>query len=290
MKKGDKISNRYGAKGVVTHVIEEGNEPVSESLGKLDTFIAPSSVLGRKNTSIFKELYIGKVLYLLPKILSKNIKNGAKTSQIKKTIYEVYNALDTTNDKEQTKKLMDKIQGIEEKEFRQLIENEKFDLSIIVPPFTKTEFQNVKKAGEILDIEFEEYVYLPEFDTYTKTKVPVGIQYMSAMEQTATDYESTRSQAGYQSFTGQPTKGKNRKGGQSIGNMDIYSLLTYDSNDMLNELLTVRSDDVKRKRMVLSDLRKTGQATLPPNDENKKGGKTKETLNVMMLGLGLELK
>lgn len=291
LKKGNKVANRYGAKGVITNIIPEQNAPYCETMGEIETFIAPSSVLGRKNTSIFKELYIGKIIHLLPNVIADKVNNGEKTKTIVKLINDVYDTLDTTNGKSQTKEIIKNLSNIEESKLREKLKNKDLDFNIIIPPFTKVDFKNIKTAAEILDIPLEEYVYLPEFETYTKTKVPVGIQYMSAMEQTAEDYESTRSQAGYVGLTGQPTKGKRNIGGQSLGNNDVYSLLTYDSNDILNELMTVRSDDVKRKRMVITNLRQNGQSDLPPVDkENNKGGQTREILNIMMLGLGLELK
>jgi DNA-directed RNA polymerase subunit beta len=106
------------------------------------------------------------------------------------------------------------------------------------------------------------------------------------MEQTSEDYESTRSISGYTGRTGQPTRGKKREGGQSIGNNDVYALLTYGVNDVLNELMTLRSDDTKRKRIVLNNLRKNGSSELPPKEEV---GKSREIIDIIMKGLGLKI-
>lgn len=107
---------------------------------------------------------------------------------------------------------------------------------------------------------------------------------MSAMEQLAEDYESLRSTGGYRSVTGQPLKGRANMGGQSIGNLDVYSLLSYDTGRGLQELMSVRSDDRRAEREMTLDIIKNGSAKMP---KNSRGAATKDLYKLHMIAMGL---
>ena len=76
-------------------------------------------------------------------------------------------------------------------------------------------------------------------------------------------------------------------GGQSLGNLDIYNLLTYDCNSTMMELMTVRSDNVRAKHQMLNEITKTGKAHLP---ETIKTGKTQDLFKILMLSIGLDIR
>jgi hypothetical protein len=171
----------------------------------VDVFIQPCGVLGRKNTAILKEIYLGKILYFLPKILQDKLKANIKIDDAKKLIYQVYDLLDPTEDKEILNSIKNKIEDIKPDIFKDSVIQDILHFNYILPPFTSPTFKDIQVAAKLLNIPLNEKVYIPELGTWTKTAVPVGIQYMSTMEQTSADYESTRSIAGYQSMTGQPT-------------------------------------------------------------------------------------
>ena len=109
---------------------------------------------------------------------------------------------------------------------------------------------------------------------------------MNSLEQLATDYESLRSTGGYVSLTGQPKKGKAEMGGQSIGNLDIYNLLQYDCSAILEEFMTVRSDDFRSKRLVITDIIQNGSCTMPKNTGD---AATKNLYNIHMTAMGLNV-
>lgn len=105
------------------------------------------------------------------------------------------------------------------------------------------------------------------------------------MEQIAEEYESVRSTGKYKFSTGQPDKDASNKGnGQSLGNWDIYSLLTCEVPHVLKELLTVRSDDFKSKREMTIDIIENGEANLPVETGD---GNTKELYKIHMIAMGL---
>jgi DNA-directed RNA polymerase beta subunit len=177
---GNKMSNRYGAKGVVGHIIPEGKAPKAEYSGNIDIFVSPIGVMGRKNTSILKELYMGKILYNLEEITAQSVvKNVEKTRKI---ILEIYNILDNTDDKKIFISISSKLNGLQDKKLVELLVNKQFRFNIIIPPFTKISFDDLKKAADVIKIPLDERVYIPETDTWTRNPVPVGINYFRAIK------------------------------------------------------------------------------------------------------------
>jgi len=285
---GDKMANRYGAKGIVTKIIPNEFSPYSEYTGKIDIFLSPTGVLGRKNLAVMKEIYLGKVFYNLPKIIQVKLEDPSiTTKEIKDLIITIYGLLDASKDGKYLRSIREKLSGYTDIQIRSGLKDKSIKLNYIIEPFTNLPMKKVKEAAKVLDIPLDEYVYIPELETWTKKKVPVGIQYMSCLEQLSTDYESLRSTGSYVSLTGQPKKGKANQGGQSVGNLDIYNLLTYDVPSILEELMTVRSDDFSSKREVITNIIQTGESDLPKSTGD---ANTKNLYDVHMIAMGLDVK
>lgn len=286
LTQGDKLANRFGAKGIVTKVIEEEKECKAEAFGDIDIFISPISVLGRKNLAFIKELYIGKIFYLLPDIVkSKFNDKRTSTNSVKQLLLSVYKVLDPTNNSKYVKSISKKLSSMTDTKFKNAVDNGKMKFNFIIEPFVNIPMDNIKKAAELLSIELDEHVYLTETDTWSKTKVPVGIMYTNRLEQLASDYESLRSTGPYVSVTGQPKKGRSNQGGQAIGNLDIYNLLSYDAPNLLNELLTLRSDDFNNKRFATIDIIQNGNTSIPAKTGNSA---TQNMHRIHMIGMGLK--
>jgi DNA-directed RNA polymerase subunit beta len=282
---GDKMSNRYGAKGVITGIIKD-HCGVSEYSGNIDIFLASTGVIGRKNIAMIKEIYLGKIFFFLREMIKTEAKEGLSLDKIKIKILKIYTLLDSSDDKRQVKSLNSLFKNTSDKELISKFRNSEIEFNLIIPPFTTVTFKSIQEAANILSIPLDEKVFISEFNTWTKYKVPVGYTYYSALEQLSSDYESTRSVAGYVGSTGAPTKGKKLLGGQSVGDLDVNSLLTYNANKLLEELMTVRSDNMRAKNQVLSSLRQTGKAYIP---ENSRQGQTSDLFKTLLLGMGLNI-
>ena len=207
---GDKLASRYAAKGVISsQIIPMDQIPTSKVHNlDIDTFISPTGVYSRKNVAMIKELYLGKVIYFLDlkiKEMSKDTK--IKTNEIIKLVVDIYDLIGG----EDSKKLIDGyFKNNTETVFRKRLKTDKnFKLFFPVVPFKKIEFEDIHKAADMIEVELDEYVYIPELKMTTKEKVPVGIMYMQVLEQTSQSYASIRSTGKYQSGTKQAAKGKN---------------------------------------------------------------------------------
>jgi DNA-directed RNA polymerase beta subunit len=279
---GDKIASRYGAKGVVGKVFEK--TPYGEITPRIDVFISPSGVFSRKNLAMIKELYLGKVIYFLNekvKEMANNPKN--KSATIVRLLLDIYKLL--ASDKIY-KDFSKNIKTFTDAKLRRLFKDENFTFTFIVEPFTDVPFKNIKTAAEHLGIKLDEKVYLPELDSWTEVEVPVGVIYYNALEQFSEIYANVRSTGMYQGLTRQPAKGKAKQGGQSVGQLDMQALLTYNIPSVINELFTLRSDDHRSKRLVNNEIITNGEANIPTT--SGRGG-TSQILDVYITTLGLEI-
>ena len=286
LQKGDKISNRFGAKGVVTHVMDKDETPRGELSGDIGIFLPSAGVLGRKGSAIIKELYIGKIMHNLQLKVKEKANKGETIEDIKDFVIEVYDILDPTKDKKLVKNIKETL-NMPAKELRNAFNEDKIKFNYMVPPFNTPNFSNFKEAAGVMDLELDERVWIPKTQSWTKSKIPVGIAYYSQMEQYAEDYENTRSQAGYNQITGQPLKGAARQGGQSLGGLDLFALLSYDANPVLEELMVGRSDNVIVKRAMLNNLRMTGESDIV---KDPRKGQTRQLMSNLMKGLGLDMQ
>jgi DNA-directed RNA polymerase beta subunit len=154
---------------------------------------------------MLKELYVGKIIHFLPIIVSKKLEANVSIEEVKKLILTIYEILDPTKDQDILKSIQARFEHIRPNILRDSLLKQVIRFNYILPPFNAPNFNAIKSAAKLLEIPLNEKVYIPETKTWTKTPVPVGYSYYSAMEQLSADYESTRSTAGYQSSTSQPT-------------------------------------------------------------------------------------
>ena len=279
-----KICNRFGSKGVISKLIEKEQEPYSEVTDlKPEVFISPISIFGRKNIPFLKEIYISKIFYFLQEQCAEMAKiPKTSTSKIIKKILGVYELLAAEKVYKDVEKLLNKSSQLK---LRADIKSKKLQLRLIIEPFTNVSMSRIKQAAELIDIPLDEKVYIPELGAYTDVPVPVGIGYYQFMEHISEDVANIRGADNYTSLTRQPTKGKQKGGGQAVGGLDIYALLSLNADKCLQELLTLRSDDHVRKRKVYLDILNNGELVDMPKDTGEGGTKTQFDLYIKSMGL-----
>ena len=282
LNKGDKLANRYGAKGIVSHIIPKDKIPYTDNSGEIDIFLSPISLFGRNNVANLKELYIGKILWFL----KEKIKN-IPIKKAKSLIIDVYTFLDKSKEQKLVKSISKKLNSISDNVLKTKFSKGIFNITYIIEPFVNIDFKSIRNAADVLKIELEEKVFIPELGTYTKKKVPVGKTYMQPLEAFGVDFESVRSSGKYAQITGQPVKGKKNYGGQSVGYLDVFNLLTYDSEEILQEFMTVRSDNITEKRNMLNSIIKSGEYSLKTMSKNK--GRTYNLMETFITSLGLKI-
>lgn len=280
---GDKISNRYGAKGVISKILD--TPPKGSFTEKIDVFISPISIIGRKNIAMIKELFLGKIFFYANKKLDEMAEDSAVTNdKLAKFIIDFYNII---GPEKVAKLVVTTIGRYSGNALRQAIKNDKINLLCMIEPFEDITFESIRSAAEFINIPLEEKVFIPELNKWTDVPVPVGISYYMFLEHYSGVYSNIRGTGRFVGLTRQPTKKKSQEGGQSISGLDIYALLTYDANHILSELLGPRSDEHKAKRELYNAIIESGETQQLP--VSTKTGGSKDIFNLYITGMGLDV-
>ena len=280
---GDKLSNRFGAKGVISKLLDPA--PKGEFTEKIDIFLSPISILGRKNIALVKEMYLGKIFYHANEKLVLMANDTKVTNdKLAKFIIDLYSIIGPKKIADEVAKNVNIYSGTK---LRSAIKNDEINLYCLIEPFEDITFKSVRSAAEFLKIPLEEKVFIPELNRWTDVPVPVGISYYMFLEHYSDVYSNVRGSGRFTGLTRQPTRGKNAGGGQSIAGLDIYSFLTYDATNIMSELLGPRSDEHRAKREMYNSIIETGE--MPSIPETTKTGGTKDIFNLYITGMGLNI-
>lgn len=222
-------------------------------------------------------------MYFLNEQIKELAEDSKNSEKIKNLILDIYSALNMPEVYESVQKTLE---DSTPEQICKRIKSGKFKIYFTAIPFKHMNFEDIQNAAKILDIPLDEKIYIPEIKMWTKKAVPVGVTYSQVLEQTAEIYSNVRSAGKYQGLTQQATKGKSREGGQTITQLDVNALLTYDAPAFLSELLTVRSDDHKSKRRVVNQIIANGSANIP---RVVGSGGTVSLMKIFMTGMGLKM-
>ena len=279
---GDKLCNRYGAKGIICLIEKNENMPRTPWGEYVDIIVNPVGIIARSNIGQLYELYCG----LIARDLGMKIVTLKKKEKILSYIQKIYSILDTSKNKQFTTRLIANLSALSEKEFLNLVEQIKTTgfVPIIIPPFQAPKQDQIKEALKILGLKPGYNLFLPKYGIKTKTEVPIGYMYFSSLEHKAADKVYGRSTGPVVSKTLQPTSGKQKEGGQRLGEADTYSLISYNCPKLISELMGPLSDDLTTKNEMISEIIETGTTTY----RNAKISPAKDLLNSYFISLILE--
>jgi hypothetical protein len=262
---GDKLTNRHGAKGTVSYIEKDEFMPVTPWGEKIDIITNPIGVIDRINLGQLYEMYMGMISRKLAQMI---IKNGIqKWKQNIELIKRVYLLLDNTDSKKISKQVVNYFNKMTDKEYlklHKLIEDNKY-VSIMIPPFQAPSKQQIFNTLRFLELDFGYELKLPEFNTYTKDKVPVGIVYIYKLEHIANKKIKSKSSTTYKQKTGQPIH-TSEDSAQKSGEFDSWALLSWDAESVIKELYAVMSDDIITKKKMIQNIIKTGSTNLEISD------------------------
>ena len=278
---GDKLCNRYGNKGIISLIEKDKFMPETPWGDKVDMIINPLGIISRMNIGQLYELYCG----LISKGLALKISSLNDKNKVISLLQKVLPLLDKDSSNKFSSKTINNFRSLSDKKFSELvlqIKSKKF-FPIIIPPFKAPKFNGIKAALKYLGLETNYNLHLPEFNTKTKNKVPVGYQYISKLEHIGDLKIHSRSTGPVTGKTMQPTAGKRAMGGQRLGELDSYALMSYDCTNILSEFFGPLSDDHITKNEIIADIIQTGSAKFRP----PKSTPTKDLLNSYFISLML---
>ncbi len=281
LRPGDKMSGRHGNKGVVSKIVPVEDMPYMESGQPVDIVLNPLGVPSRMNVGQILETHLGwacsELGNKLKVLINKMSKKTDKNDDIKKILTTVYGD-------ELYNKTIDKLSR---SEFSDFIENMTNGFPIATPVFDGAKEFDVTSMLKTAGLPDSGQTYLWDGRTGEKfdRAVTVGTIYMLKLHHLVEDKIHARSTGPYSLVTQQPLGGKAQNGGQRFGEMEVWALEAYGASYTLQEILTVKSDDVAGRVKVYE--------TIVKGEENFESG-IPESFNVLVkeiksLALNVEL-
>ena len=281
LRPGDKMSGRHGNKGVVSKIVPVEDMPYREDGRPVDIVLNPLGVPSRMNVGQILETHLGWACKEfgeeVKKLVNENNKKIEKTEKISKFLKSVYGE----------EIFNDKVDKLTKPEFKDLCENLQDGIAISTPVFDGAKEKNVTEMLELANLPGSGQTFLWDGRTGEKFDRPVtvGIIYMLKLHHLVEDKIHARSTGPYSLVTQQPLGGKAQLGGQRFGEMEVWALEAYGASYTLQEILTVKSDDVAGRVKVYE--------TIVKGEENFESG-IPESFNVLVkeiksLALNVEL-
>ncbi len=281
LRPGDKMSGRHGNKGVVSKIVPVEDMPYREDGRPVDIVLNPLGVPSRMNVGQILETHLGWACKefgeKVKNLINENNKKIEKTEKIANFLKSVYGE----------EIFKDKVDKLSKNEFKDLCENLQNGIAISTPVFDGAKEKNVTEMLELAELPNSGQTYLWDGRTGEKFDRPVtvGIIYMLKLHHLVEDKIHARSTGPYSLVTQQPLGGKAQLGGQRFGEMEVWALEAYGASYTLQEILTVKSDDVAGRVKVYE--------TIVKGEENFESG-IPESFNVLVkeiksLALNVEL-
>src|SRR6201991_3160168 len=275
---GDKMAGRHGNKGVISSITPVEDMPYLADGTPVDIVLNPLGVPSRMNVGQVLETHLGWAAKGVGLKIGKMLEAQAALADLRGFIKQVYN--ETGGQKEHTDDLNDQ-------EIVELAKNLSNGVPMATPVFDGASEEEIKRLLSLADLPLNGQTHL--FDGRTgerfERQVTVGYMYMLKLNHLVDDKMHARSTGPYSLVTQQPLGGKAQFGGQRFGEMEVWALEAYGAAYTLQEMLTVKSDDVAGRTKVYEAIVRgddTFEAGIP------------ESFNVLVkelrsLGLNVEL-
>ena len=280
LQPGDKMAGRHGNKGVISKIAPIEDMPYLEDGTPVDIVLNPLGVPSRMNVGQILETHLGWASHGLGRQISsmlKELSRSQETENLRETLKEIYGEPQYES----------QIAPLGDEEVAELASNLKDGVPMGTPVFDGAHENDVVKMLEQAGLDSTGQVALVDGRTgeVFERKVTVGYIYMLKLHHLVDDKIHARSIGPYSLVTQQPLGGKAQFGGQRFGEMEVWALEAYGAAYTLQEMLTVKSDDVSGRTKVYEAIVR--------GDDNFEAG-IPESFNVLIkelrsLGLNVDL-
>ncbi|PCJ17172.1 MAG: DNA-directed RNA polymerase subunit beta [SAR86 cluster bacterium] len=244
---GDKMAGRHGNKGVISVIMPIEDMPYDEKGDPIDIVLNPLGVPSRMNVGQVLETHLGAAAKGLGNRIGEMLDANKKASEVRKLVTDIYNKIgDRPED----------IKGLNDDELLELANNLRAGVPMATPVFDGAAESEIKSMLELAGMHESGQVTLYDgrsgesFDR----QVTVGIMYMLKLNHLVDDKMHARSTGSYSLVTQQPLGGKAQFGGQRFGEMEVWALEAYGAAYTLQEMLTVKSDDVAGRTKMYKNI------------------------------------
>ena len=276
---GDKMAGRHGNKGVISTIVPVEDMPYLDDGTPVDIVINPLGVPSRMNVGQVLETHLGWAAKGLGKKIDKMLKAQESVAKVRQFLESIYN---------KTGGRIEDIKSFSDVEVIELAGNLTNGVPTATPAFdgaTEDEIKGLLRLADLADTGQSRL-----FDGRTGDKfdreITVGYMYMLKLNHLVDDKMHARSTGPYSLVTQQPLGGKAQFGGQRFGEMEVWALEAYGAAYTLQEMLTVKSDDVQGRTKMYKNI---------VDGEHEMDAGMPESFNVLVkeirsLGINIELE
>ena len=233
---GDKMAGRHGNKGVVSCILPEEDMPFFADGRPVDIVLNPLGVPSRMNIGQIMETHLGWGAKELGRQLAELVDSGAAMQVLRKEVKDVFGS-------EEVSALVD---GMDDEEFVASVKKLRNGIVTKTPVFDSATEEDIwgwmDKAG--LENDGKTTLYDGRTGVPFRNRVTTGVMYILKLHHLVDEKIHARSTGPYSLVTQQPLGGKAQFGGQRFGEMEVWALEAYGAAYTLQEILTVKSDDV----------------------------------------------
>jgi DNA-directed RNA polymerase subunit beta len=244
---GDKMAGRHGNKGVISTIVPVEDMPYLEDGTPVDVVLNPLGVPSRMNVGQVLETHLGWAAKGLGLKIGRMLEAQQAVADLRGFIKRVYN--DTGGQKED-------IDSFSDADLVALAKNLSRGVPIATPVFDGASEAEIKRLLEMADLPLSGQTQLTDGRTGERFERPVtvGYMYMLKLNHLVDDKMHARSTGPYSLVTQQPLGGKAQFGGQRFGEMEVWALEAYGAAYTLQEMLTVKSDDVNGRTKMYKNI------------------------------------
>jgi DNA-directed RNA polymerase subunit beta len=247
LQPGDKMAGRHGNKGVVSRIVPVEDMPYMADGTPVDVVLNPLGVPSRMNIGQILETHLGWAAKGLGKKIDTMLQTNAKITEVRKFLGKIYN-----HHNGQTVDL----EALNDDEVIELCRNLKHGVPFATPVFDGASEEEIKYMLELADLPLSGQTTLYDGRTGEAfdRQVTVGYKHILKLHHLVDDKMHARSTGPYSLVTQQPLGGKAQFGGQRFGEMEVWALEAYGAAYTLQEMLTVKSDDVAGRTKVYESI------------------------------------
>jgi len=244
---GDKMAGRHGNKGVISMIVPVEDMPYSADGEPVDVVLNPLGVPSRMNVGQVLETHLGWAAKGLGKKIGEMLAAQEKIVEVRKFLDEIYN---------QSEGRKEDLKSFSDEEVLELAMNLRKGVPMATPVFDGVDEAQIKKLLELAGLPRSGQTTLHDGRTGEAFDRPVtvGYMYMLKLNHLVDDKMHARSTGPYSLVTQQPLGGKAQFGGQRFGEMEVWALEAYGAAYTLQEMLTVKSDDVNGRTKMYKNI------------------------------------
>ena len=234
---GDKMAGRHGNKGVISVIMPVEDMPFDDDGEPIDIVLNPLGVPSRMNVGQVLETHLGWAAKGIGVKIGRLLEAQTAVADLRAYLDGIYNGLDGRSVDFDT---------LDDREVRELAGNLVEGLPIATPVFDGAKEEDIKRLLTLADLpeSGQSVLYDGRSGEQFDRPVTVGYMYMLKLNHLVDDKMHARSTGSYSLVTQQPLGGKAQFGGQRFGEMEVWALEAYGAAYTLQEMLTVKSDDV----------------------------------------------